>query len=84
MMDLHFYTKGLLYLHIHGKVVETTLRFCMNKSCVTNITSTVTNVRPLIDFQVYKDPLIKLPREQRANIQVEGFTIVGADPIDFS
>ena len=78
------YTKGILYLHIHDKVVETTLWFCMSNNCVSNITPTLNNVRLLTDGQVHKDPPVVLSREQRANIQVEGFTIVGAEPIDFS
>ena len=82
--NLHLYTKGILYLHKHEKVVETTLRFCLSKFCVTNITSTLNNIQPFADNVVYKDPNFILSREQSAEVQVEGFIIHGLDPIDFS
>ena len=71
-----------MYLHKHEKVVETTLRFCLGKFCVTNISSTLHNIQPFRDDVVYKDPI--LSREQRAKIQVEGFIIHGSDPLEFS
>ena len=37
-----------------------------------------------IDNVVYKDPNLISSREQRAEVQVEGFVILGSDPIDFS
>ena len=53
--SLYLYTKGILYLHKYERVVETTLRFCFSKFCVTNITSTLNNIKPFIDDVVYKD-----------------------------
>ena len=82
--NLHIYTKGILYLHKHEKLVETTLRFCLSKFCVTNITSTLNNIQPFADDVVYKEPNLILLREQRAEVQVEGFITHGVDPIDFS
>ena len=73
--NLHLYTKGILYLHKHEKVVETTLRFCLSKFCVANITSTLNNIQLLADDIVYKDLNLILWREQRAEVQVEGFSM---------
>ena len=36
--DVHVYCHGLLYLMNGDKIVETKLRFCPKKTCVTKIT----------------------------------------------
>ena len=82
--NLHLYTKGILYLHKYERVAETNFRFCLSKFCVTNITSTLNNIKPLTEDVVYKDQNLILSREQRAEVQVEGFIIHSSDPIGFS
>lgn len=82
--NLHLYTKGILYLHKYERVTETTLRFCLSKFCVTNTTSTLNNIKPFTEDVVYKDQNLILSREQRAEVQVEGFIIHSSDPIGFS
>ncbi len=60
------------------------MRFCINRKCVTNIRSIFNNIRPLKNMTVRKDPLLgRLTDEEKANIQVEGFTVQGIPPIDF-
>ena len=53
--DLHLYTKGILYLHKHDKVVKTTFRFCLSKLCITNITSTLNYIQEIIGNHLHKD-----------------------------
>ena len=53
--DLHLYVKGLLNLEKDDRVVETKLRFCLKRKCVTNINSSYNNIRPLnLDCAVKK------------------------------
>ena len=47
--NLHLYTKGILYLHKYERVAETNFRFCLSKFCVTNITSTLNNIKPFTE-----------------------------------
>ena len=54
-VDLHLYVKGLLYLEKDNSVVETKLRFCLKRKCLTNINSFYSNIRPLnVDCAVKK------------------------------
>ena len=46
---LHLAVNGLLYLRNKDKVVETTLRFCPRRSCVTQIKGTLNNIKDLKD-----------------------------------
>ena len=75
--DLHLYVQGLLYLEKDGRVVETKLRFCLKRECVTNIKSSFNNITALdLNTVIKKDPLLaKLCKEQIANIELEGFKI---------
>ena len=68
--DLHLYVKGLLNLEKDDRVVETKLRFCLKRKCVTNINSSYNNIRPLnLDCAVKKDPFLgKLSKEEVANV----------------
>ena len=77
--DLHLYVKGLLYLEKADRVVKTKLPFCLKIKCVTNISSSYNNMRPLnLDCAVKKDPLLgKLSKEEAANVELEGFKIQG-------
>ena len=63
--DLHLYVKGLLYLEKDDRVVETKLRFCLKRKCVTKIISSCKNIRLLnLDCEVKRDPLlVKLSEE---------------------
>ena len=75
--NLHLYVKGLLYLGKEDRLVETKLRFCLKRKCVTNINSSYNNIRPLqFDCAVKKDPLLgKLSKEEVADVELEGFKI---------
>ena len=81
--DLHLYVKGLLYLEKDDRVVETKLRFCLKRKCVTSISSSYNNRRPLnLDCAVKKDPLLgKLSKEEAANVELEGFKIQGMQSV---
>eukprot|EP00794_Sanderia_malayensis_P013304 gene13304-14677_t len=84
MGDLHLYVNGLLYLEKEDivKIVKQ-MRFCINRKCVINIQSIFNNIHPLENTTVRKDPLVgRLTNEEKANIQVEGFTVQGIPPID--
>ena len=84
MGDLHLYVNGLLYLEKEDivKIVKQ-MRFCINRNCVTNIRGIHNNIRPLQNMTVRKDPLLgRLTEEEKANIQIEGFTVQGIPPID--
>lgn len=80
--DLHIYTKGILYLQKHDRVVETTCRFCPTKSCVQTMRSSLHNIRPLVELKVKKSPDVALSVEQRMNLQLEGFSIAGLTNIE--
>ena len=56
--DLHLRVKGLLFLERDNKVVETNLRFCLNKSCCLNIESLRNNIQLLKSLMIKKDPLL--------------------------
>ena len=45
--DLHLHVKGLLYLEKDDRVVETKLRFCLERKCLTNINSSYNNIRSM-------------------------------------
>ena len=54
--QLHFYVNGLLHVEKNDQVVETKLRFCLSRNCVTNICSRLNNVKSLTsDCLIFKD-----------------------------
>ena len=75
--------KGLLHLEKGDRVVETELRFCLKRKCVTNTNSFYNNIRPLnLDCAVKKDSLRgKLSKEEVANVELEGFKIQGMQSV---
>ena len=73
--DIHFYVPGLLYLEKDDKVVETKLRFCLSKNCVTNITSSFHNIRPQSGDILYDPLLNELSQAERDMIKDRGFNI---------
>ena len=77
MGDLHLYVQVLLYLEKDDRVVETKLRFCLTRECATNIKSSFNNIKSLdLNTVIKKDPLLaKISKEQKANIELEGFKI---------
>ena len=77
MGDLHLYVQVLLYLEKDDRVVETKLRFCLTRERVTNIKSSFNNIKSLdLNTVIKKDPLLaKISKEQKANIELEGFKI---------
>ena len=76
--DLHLYVKGLLYLGKDDRVVETKLRFCLKKKCVTNINSSYNNIRPLnVDCAVKKNPLLG----KLSKAELEGFKNQGMQSV---
>lgn len=77
MGDLHLYVQVLLYLEKDDRVVETKLRFCLTRESVTNIKSSFNNIKSLdLNTVTKKDPLLaKISKEQKANIELEGFKI---------
>ena len=82
--DLHLFTKGILYLPKQNKVVETTMRFCVKRSCVQNITSSFTNIRPMLETQLKRQPASQLTVDQQGRLQVEGFTVSGLPPLNLN
>ena len=78
MTDLYLRVKGLLFLERNSRVVETNLRFCLNKSCCLNIESSRNNMQPLKSIVIKKDPLLgTLSQEEIITVQLEGFKIQG-------
>ena len=84
---IHLYTSGLLRLEEIGmpaRVVNTTLRFCPIKYCVTNIKGFLNNARQLKSMIAKKDPnLGPLNENEKANLQAEGFVIEGVGQLAF-
>ena len=80
--DLHLYTKGLFYVAKDDKVVSSTLRFCPYRKCVQEIKSSFHNVQPLASTTVKKEPGLVLDVEERAHLQLEGFTVIGIAQLD--
>ena len=73
---LHLRVKGLLFLERDNRVVETNLRFCLNKSCCLNIESSRNNIQPLKSLVIKKDPSLgTLLQEEIINVKLEGFKI---------
>ena len=81
--DLHLRVKGLLFLERENRVVETNLRFCLNKSCCLNIESSRNNIQPLKSLAIKKDPLLAtLSQEEIRSVQLEGFKIQGIQNVE--
>ena len=76
---LHLSVEGLLYVRRHNNVVQTVLRFCLTRKCVTDIRSKMNNIRNLTSMgtkeheSLSSDPLTASEREE---IIKEGFIFV--------
>ena len=81
--DLRLSVKGLFFDRKKNKVHQASLRFCVNKKCVTDIKSRCHNIKPLpTATSIKKSPdLGILSPDEKANIQVEGFQVEGIEPI---
>ena len=76
--DLHLRVKGLLFLERDNRVVETNLRFSLNKSRCLNIESSRNNIQLLKSLVIKKDPLFgTLSQKEIINVQLRGFKIQG-------
>ena len=73
--DLNLGVKGLMYSAKTDKVFETTLRFCIQRRCVQNITSRYHNIKPLRVLEVQKDANVTLEVSEIAHFTSEGFSI---------
>ena len=81
--DLHLRTKGLLFLERDNRVVETNLRFCLNKSYYLNIESSRNNMQSLKPLMIKKHPLLEiLSQEEIINVQLKGFKIQGISNVE--
>ena len=65
----------LKYLQEDDRVVETTLRFCAKKNCVTNIKNSKISVRNLNTMIIIPAETLVLSEIERQNIMEEGFII---------
>ena len=82
--DLHFYVQGLLFLPKEQKVVDTKLRFCLSAQCTNGITSSNSNIKPLLNQDVLIDPRLNAisTREkesvvrQRVNMAIYIFNVL--------
>ena len=75
--------KGLRFLERDNKVVETNLRFCLNKSCCLNIESLRNNIQPLKSLIIKKDALLgTLSEGEIINVQLKGFKIQGIPNVE--
>ena len=72
---VHASVRGLLYLQEDDRVVETTLRFCAKKNCVTNIKNSKISVRNLNTMIIIPAETLVLSEIERQNIVEEGFII---------
>ena len=50
--------------------------------CVEEIKSSFHNVQPLVSMTVKKEPGLVLDVEERAYLQLEGFTVIGLPQLD--
>ena len=76
--DLHLYVTALLYIKNIDDVKETKLRFCMKRSCVTNIRGTLSNVKNMdARMKVSRCPDAVLSVEEENDVLGAGFVIEG-------
>ena len=74
--EFHLRMKGLLVLERDNGVVETNIRFYLNKSCYLNIESLRNNMHSLKFLVIKKDPLLgTLSQEEIINVKLEDFNI---------
>ena len=74
--DLHFYVQGLLFLPKEQKVVDTKLRFCLSARCTNGITSSNSNIKPLLNQEVLIDPRLNaIPTREKESIVRQGVNI---------
>ena len=74
--DLHLFVDGLLYLKDHDRVVETKLRFCPKRICVSVIKSNLNNIKSLCSMEVRKSEDTDITDAERTKILDEGFVIL--------
>ena len=80
--NLHLYTKGLFCVAKDDKFVSSNLRFYAGRKCVQEIKSSFHNVQPLVIMAVKKEPGLVLDVEERAHLQLQGFTVIGLAQLD--
>ena len=71
--DLHIAVKGL-FVTDALKVVETTWRYCIDRSCVKK-SSRRSSIRPKLDGVIYMDPKVSLSRPENELVKERNFTL---------
>ena len=78
---LHLAVEGLLYIRKHNNVVQTVLRFCLSRKCVTDIRSKMNNIRNLTSMEIKEHESLTsdpLTASERDDIVKKGFIFVWA------
>ena len=73
--DLHLSVEGLLFLSDQNRVVVTTIRFCLNSDCVTNIKSKFNNIRELNELKVHCSFKESLSGDEIEKLDEKGFSL---------
>jgi hypothetical protein len=75
--DLQLSVEGLLFIPDQNRVVATTIRFCLNSDCCTNIKSKFNNIRELNELKVHCsfNDRLRLSEDEKEKLDEKGFSL---------